>query len=405
MLYLDQVQRLETWLLAKLIDNNLAKKLIQLGIIVCSIWSFLVVGGIVVFLLNLFLFYVALCYICNVIQIKDPIEFFELIVETNSTIKCTADGLTINNNIDISPLAYNMIGVAAFENSINQLKLICMPNIVHKSFGAYVPKDRQKEFLERLKQAKQLPVANQKEEVKKIIKEFSTDDLDEKKFDKLWEKAEVQRNRKIEKVFKDFSEGNNSENHTNKADFEELKSLYKKKLSGESLTQEEQLRLDEQRKKCTRHRKGYFFESSQGNPQTSDENKEFKKLIDTFTNGRNERLCYRINVEEVKQQLVEMTAVTNAKQLKEVEVNGKKIFANMKTRDYDRLNRVLANKNNKKDLFKAALQVANDENFKGLDLVKSPNDVASIIEAIACETVIRIHHFNEEQFSLLYLPA
>ena len=42
----------------------------------------------------------------NLIQIENPTNFFELIKKTRTTVGFTADGLVINDKIDISPHQY-----------------------------------------------------------------------------------------------------------------------------------------------------------------------------------------------------------------------------------------------------------------------------------------------------------
>jgi hypothetical protein len=111
--------------------------------------------------------------------------------------------------------------------------------------------------------------------------------------------------------------------------------------------------------------------------------KSFKDKIDTFTNGRNERLCYRYSVEEVKQNLRQLTGIDN---FENFEVRGTRVFEDMKLSGYDRLNRVMKTygKTNE-DLFKTAIRMANDPLLRAD--IKNASDLVSIAEYINRETV------------------
>ncbi len=96
---------------------------------------------------------------------------------------------------------------------------------------------------------------------------------------------------------------------------------------------------------------------------TLETNKSYKTGIHTFTNGQNERLCYRIDVDQVKNNLQHIYEQPN---VEDITVNGKKIYSNMKIGEYDRLNRVLKDYgSNGKDLVTAATKLANDPAFAG----------------------------------------
>ncbi|CAF1330200.1 unnamed protein product [Adineta steineri] len=57
----------------------------------------------------------------NLNKIENHTEFFELIGKTKSSVICTADGLAINDKIDIAREAYNDIGKAMFTEKLNQI--------------------------------------------------------------------------------------------------------------------------------------------------------------------------------------------------------------------------------------------------------------------------------------------
>jgi hypothetical protein len=70
-------------------------------------------------------------FIRSVNKIENHSEFFELVYQTKSNVVCTADGLVINNNIEISPLAYNEIGKQIFKDRLNSIK-IANDNLANK---------------------------------------------------------------------------------------------------------------------------------------------------------------------------------------------------------------------------------------------------------------------------------
>ena len=341
-------------------------------------------------------------FIRNVNKIENPTEFFELIGKTSSTIRCTADGIAINDKIDISPESYNSIGKSVFDQKLNQLiKCTDMANSVGEDFLPDVPEDRRDEFKRRLEEASKLPQDQQKSETKKIIDEFSTGSQEETrnkrqqqefnkarddKFNKNWKKAEKSFNDQFKEMIKTFDEGINSEHE----DYNDLVDLSKKKIDG-TITGPEQQKLDNIVKEGSKLRKEHFFESSKGDLNTEDAQAVagFKDKIKTFTNGKYERLCYRIHVDEVKQKLINIAGVQSFEDLKNFDVNNTKVFANMKISDFDYLNRVMnevGDTNRSNDLFKASIQIANDNNFIGN--AKTPNDLAAIVECIQKEPVL-----------------
>ena len=158
------------------------------------------------------------------------------------------------------------------------------------------------------------------------------------------------------------------------------------------ITQEETIILAEQLRKCIKHRKEYFFNSSKCEIITDSQKIQFKEDIKTFSNGQNERLCYRIHVDEVKIKLVECTGVHQFDDLKDYQVCGVSIFAHMKTADFDRLKRVLNEyKSSGSGLLKAAINLANDFEFSCM--IKSTDDIVSIAEAIYFDKDVFINVF------------
>ncbi len=392
----------------------------------------------------------------NVNKIENPTEFFELISKTSSTVICTADGLVVNHNIELSPLAYNEIGKQMFNDRLNQISNADLANNVGVDFSEEIPVDKREKFRTELDEIKKLPYAKRKAATQELINEFSGGDDTKikdlnQKFNEKWDKAQKELNGSLNKLITDFSQDVTDE--AKEKDFHKLRELAIKRIEG-TITLDERNEL-EKAAACSRHRKEYFFESSKcddlntdlankiganflkdipederekfltkldeiknlpydqrkvktmklindfsGSDQTEKFNEQwngakqkldnFKKGIDTFTNGRCERLCFRINVDEMKQKLLN---ITQQQELKSFTVKNNTIFSNMKTSDYDRLNRVY-NESGKAadDLFKASLSLANDSDFGGE--VKTPNDIASIVEAIKSEKEVFLYFHN-----------
>lgn len=309
----------------------------------------------------------------NVNQIKNPTEFFELASKTATDVKFTADGMVFNGNIQMSPLMYNQIGTTFFSEKIDQISKL-NPG---ETFEGEVPEGKRAEFKKGMEDVKKLPPEEQKEATKKLIGELRGGELNEREsqeFDAKYEKAKSDIKSSIDTLVEEFGEGTTPEQ---KADFDKLKELNQKRADGVTLSPDEQRQLDEQMAKCARHRKEYFMSSSKaGDLSDSTEREKFRERVKTFTSAQNEGLCYRIDVEDAKKKLMEATGRTD---FNNATVGGKNIFANMTTSDYDRLNRA-TNTPEKAKLLEAAIEMANDKEFKGK--ITSPSDIAALAETL-----------------------
>ncbi|UJR11289.1 hypothetical protein I4U23_015470 [Adineta vaga] len=327
----------------------------------------------------------------NLNKIENRTEFFELIGKTKSSVVCTADGLAINDKIDIAPEAYNDIGKAVFTEKLNLIGK-ARDGFVHKKvmeeFDKFIPAENKEQFEAKLKDIENLPKEKQEEAIRNLVGKLGiAGGPTQEQFNNSWKTVktacEEKFNQNVEKMIGNLKEGSTGEENrdaTKEADFKELEELAKKQLHG-TITLEEQEKLQKQLVKCSNHRKEYFFKSSadhRNDANTQANNIAFKKDINTFTNAQNERLCYRINAEEVKLKLRIMYGVPNHE---DIIVNGQKPFANMRIGDYDRLNRVLKDYGPRgTKLITAATKLANDPTFIGH--VKTPYDMASVTEAI-----------------------
>lgn len=382
----------------------------------------------------------------NLKKLHNPTEFFELIKKTGSTVVCTADGMAINNQIDILPEAYNDIGKAVYQDRMGQFKEYeksMFQKRMMEKFAKNVPTDKVKEFEEKLAKIKNLPASERKEATRKLVQNYATNaNAQGPTFDNSWKDAmgsvQTDVNGEFDKMLKQFKQGTSlgklekdfekieqdfkkqeskfmqqkqptaqqtQQYNTQKTDFQEkerqflqqkanlqqqqndfdeMEKLGKMKLHG-TITPEDEQRLNQYVDKCSRHRKEYFFQTSadyRGQPNTPQNLEAFKDDITTFTNAKNERLCYRIDVDAVKSKLQNFYGPD----FQQKDFNGQKIFADMKTSGYDRLNRVLKEyKENGKNLFTAAEKLANDQEFHGK--VQSSNDVVAITEAINTKLV------------------
>jgi hypothetical protein len=229
-------------------------------------------------------------FIRNVTKINNPSEFFELIGKTGSTVKCTSDGMAINHNIDISPLAYNEIGSSVFYDKFNELKKISdLHKRVGENFASNVPAERQEEFKNALNELNDLPQEQRREATANLLREYAPNNpISEEDFNKAWTQAETDVSKGLNKVINDLAQGSamndkkgqidnsiqkleeinpDQMNEEQKKqldalkDFKELKDLSEKKLNG-TINSQEEVKLIEQVEKCSRHRKEYFFSSS-----------------------------------------------------------------------------------------------------------------------------------------------
>jgi hypothetical protein len=319
-------------------------------------------------------------FIRNVQKIDDPSEFFELIHKTGSTVICTADGIAVNGNIDMSPLNYNEMFKSAFNIQMDTLAKTNIVDDVAKDFIKDVPESKQAMFEESLKEIAKLPYEKQAEATINLLKDSIDDPTDILlDFNTKLKNAEETLNGTISEMLNESQLGQGQS--ANRSDFNELEQLAKKKVYN-TITEEETSKLQEYLEKCAKHRKEYFLNSSKFNE--TDQRKNIDAAIKSFTNGRNERLCYRINVKDVKDKLVSFIndpKFQNFEALADLEIGGTKIFNGMKTGQFDRLNRVFNELGKKQGLyFKAAVNIANEPSFAGL--VKSPADIASLTQLI-----------------------
>ena len=322
----------------------------------------------------------------NLNKIENPSEFFELINKTGSDVTCTADGIVVNNAIDIASEAYNEIGKVVFQDRLTQItryQKSALHESLRQEFGQYIPSERKEDFETRLKDIESYSSNERRTEMRNLVEEFNGNaSVTGEAFDTSWNKVEgaLQSNidKQITKMINNLQQG--STGVEQKKDFDDLKKLATKKINS-GITAEEKQQLEQLADKCSQHRKQHFFQSSADHRNDADtlENRTaFKNDIKTFTNGQNERLCYRIDVNEVKSKLQTIFQQPN---IEDVTINGQRIFSNMKIGDYDRLNRVFKTYgSNAENLMRAAKNIANDPNFAGQ--VNTPHDMVSITEAI-----------------------
>lgn len=477
----------------------------------------------------------------NLNRIKDPTEFFELIKKTKSDVRFTADGLAVNDKIDISPAAYNDIGDAVFIDKTNQNKKYAngiFAREIKTQFDPHVLVERREAFHKGLDDIAMLPAHERETALKNFLKLHLDGDLPDQTFNDAWEEADTAFKNDVKKQIDNAVEGlqQGIKEPEQNGDFDKINELMTKEANG-SITLEEKENLQEQMKKCSRHRKEYIFQSSAdhrsdpnyqetmddcernlaggkileewkmtldhletrrkhgtinqaqydedkrtidkemnkakhfrefrdradryvhfdpektkkefqnyvnvklqitdptsktkpGNVEVTggnlinafvkgaevalqkanasgdpvaiadateklnvvaqidsdlvgdviDKNRAFQNDIVSFTNGQNERLCYRIDVEQGKSQLQHIYQRPN---VEDITVNGEKIFANMKISDYNSLNRVLKECGvYGQQMILIATKMIEDNEFLGKIPKPTSHDMTAIIEAI-----------------------
>lgn len=223
----------------------------------------------------------------NLIQIEDPTEFFELIKKTGSTVRFTADGLNVNDKIDISPRAYNDIGKTVLLDKLNQIKIYAngaLHDGLTEEFSKYVPEERREQFEQGLKRIEKLPANERKAALQRHINEYTNENNrpSQDQFDKAWEKVDKKVNDNIKhqilKETKGLQQG--CEEGQKAADFEKLREDMFKDING-TLGPNENDQFQDQIKKCAQHRKEYFFSSSASH--RGDAN--YQQTMDTLEKG------------------------------------------------------------------------------------------------------------------------
>ena len=204
----------------------------------------------------------------NLIQIEDRTEFFELIKKTGSTVGFTADGLNVNDWIGIPSRAYNDIGKTVLLDKLNQIKIYAngaLHDGFTEGFSRYIPEEKREQFEQGLKKIEKLSLNERKAALQKHINEYTSenDRPSQNQFDEAWDKVnkKVKDNIKYQilKETKGLQQG--CEEGRKVADFEELREDMFKDING-TLRLDEKGQFQGQIKKCSQHRKEYFFSSS-----------------------------------------------------------------------------------------------------------------------------------------------
>ena len=228
----------------------------------------------------------------NLNRIKDPTEFFELIKKTGSTVGFKADGLTVNDKIDIPPEAYSEIGNAVFADKMNQITKHGAGALHEKlveQFSRLVPEDQREAFQKGLEDVEKLPADQRKAAMKHHVNKFCNGaNPSETAFDDAWKaaddafKSDVKK--QIDKAVNGLSQGSNDPGK--KQDFEEVQKLMTKQAEG-TITLEEQKQLQEQIQKCSHHRKEYFFKSSATHRGDANYQQIMDDMEKTVAGGKN----------------------------------------------------------------------------------------------------------------------
>lgn len=266
----------------------------------------------------------------NLNQIEDRTEFFELIQKTNSTVKCTADGLTINDKIDqLSPQAYNEIGRAAFQGKVNQLensKESITEKNISKQFRQSVPAAQREEFDRRLQEMENLPLDQRKQATRQLLAEINgAGNLNNEAFERKWAQVEAGYNGDIDKQVKKAltelraggtqpepeedptrvatlerreTDGIITEDErkelNKRRDFTRVKQLEIKKLNG-TITDTEQQERDQRLHRYYQDRKEHFFQSSANHRTDANYDQTMDSLEKNVAGGSNLEEWKKIN--------------------------------------------------------------------------------------------------------------
>ncbi|KAE9548611.1 hypothetical protein FO519_008177 [Halicephalobus sp. NKZ332] len=323
-------------------------------------------------------------FIRNLVQMKDPNEFFEIVGSTKVIVRCTADGLVVSEGkisaITIDPKAYNMIG--NYEGRLQMLKntsSAAEAKELRSRYEKLVAKEQRTDFRRELDEAAKLPENERFKKFGEVLKNFTEAEPSNNEIKEVMQKGVTDAVNK--QIMKEMGAGAPSDSEQGNK-FKQLAELTTKQVMGENLSQDEKNKLDELKPSCEKHRKEYFFKTSadHASDQSTPENiGRFREKIDTFTNARNERLCYVIDMKDVDQRLKDTFGVQD---LKDFKINGQPIFDKMNIGQYDRLNRVFKQYgNDTNDLLQTARTLAEDDAFKNKFNISSPQDIACLTEA------------------------
>jgi hypothetical protein len=285
----------------------------------------------------------------NLNRIENRTEFFELVAKDKSTVKFNADRIAINSAIDISPENYNNICKSVFIDGLNKMNAFKNQNsskIIQNKFLEKIPVEDKENFQNELKEIEKLPLAEQKDALKKILPGMSDQD-----FNQTWESTESEITKNIkedsQKLIKNLKAGvlessiessfeevsklppanqkaefrrlnprmsdEEIEKSWNKKkafdNFKKLEDLTEKSING-TITDNEKAELKNVMDECSRHRKENFFSSSKS-PSIIQE-KTLEKQFDKIQNEKKEALktslarIENLPLEEQKEALKEL---------------------------------------------------------------------------------------------------
>ena len=226
--------------------------------------------------------------------------------------------------------------------------------ITAKQFIKNFKELNRKEFIDNLVAVTCLPIQQQRKATQQFMNRYGITSID---FNKAWDKAKERMEKYIANLLNDFSiESNFSFEDPN---LDRLKELIEMNFHT-TLTDDQQLELDEKIKIVSKYRKKFFFQSSKHAIENDSNKKGFKMDVTTF--NTNERFCYFKDIENAKEFL--KRDIVEMSNFEEYQVKGEYIFKNIKLHEADRLNRVhLEFGTQTKSLLKAALNLALDKDF------------------------------------------
>ncbi|CAF4413521.1 unnamed protein product, partial [Adineta steineri] len=148
----------------------------------------------------------------NLTKIENHTALFELIGKTKSSVICTADGLAINDKIDIAREAYNDIDKAVFAEKLNQIGKArdgFLQEKVMKEFGKDISPDNIENFQTELINIKNLPGEQQEQAIRNLVRNFGGPTQEQ--FDNSWrtveEACEEKFNQNVQKITENLKEG------------------------------------------------------------------------------------------------------------------------------------------------------------------------------------------------------
>uniref|UniRef100_A0A914Y6M5 DUF4781 domain-containing protein n=1 Tax=Panagrolaimus superbus TaxID=310955 RepID=A0A914Y6M5_9BILA len=249
----------------------------------------------------------------NLNQIENKNEFFELINRNGSFVRCTADGLNIDHEIDLHPKAYNAIGKDVINSKINvieQTTKAALKKSLKSVAGIDLTENSEVDTL--LEKIVNGPIEHREEAVKSLLQKYN---IDQKSWDNAMNTFNKTLDDEVTRLITNMKSGASGEEQN----LGRLKELGLKQIKGE-LSMDEKKEMNGVIEKCSFNRKNQFFET------TADRRMMMDEYESKISGGKNVEQ-YRADLRELDRKKDSITE--NSYNIQKEDINNKLEAAKM----------------------------------------------------------------------------